>query len=57
MNKCTMQLLQELPQDVEDDFIELLAQDAQCFKNINIHPKLSYSIGSETLMKLGFQKK
>lgn len=43
MNKYTMQLLQELPQDVKDDFIELLAQDAKCFKNMNIHPELSYS--------------
>jgi len=42
-NKTTMQLIEELPQETKDDFIELLAQDAQCFKNMNTHPELSYS--------------
>lgn len=41
--KTTMQLIKELPQDTKDDFIELLAQDAECFKNMNMHPELSYS--------------
>ena len=42
-NKTTMQLIKELPQETKDYFIENLAEDAQCFKNMNIHPELSYS--------------
>ena len=40
-NKNTMQSIKDLPQDIKDDFIELLAQDAQCFNKMNIHPELS----------------
>ncbi len=41
-NKTNMQLIKELPQDVKDDFILNLAQDAQCFAdmagaNINLY--------------------
>lgn len=42
-NKSTMQLIEELPQETKDNFIEQLANDAQCFNNMNIHPELSYS--------------